>query len=64
MKNVMQLTLTNDDHETVLAYVTAKHRGNGYKGPCFIFLPRLAELHLENSINMANQAIKKMMVKA
>ncbi|QXN26706.1 hypothetical protein KVP08_009185 [Shewanella putrefaciens] len=64
MKNVMQLTLTNDDHETVLAYVTAKHRDNGYKGPCFIFLPRLAELHLENSINTANQAIKKMMVKA
>lgn len=64
MEKQLQLTLTDADHKTILAYVTAKHRDNGYKGPCFIFLPRLAELHLENSINTANQAIKKMMVKA
>lgn len=60
----MKLTLNNDDHETVLAYITAKNRENGYKGQCFIFLPRLAELHLSNSIYTANQLIKKMMLKA
>ncbi|WP_300481586.1 hypothetical protein [Shewanella sp.] len=56
----MKLTLedlTQEDHNTVLAYVTAKHLANGYKGPCFIFLPRLAELHLVNSIVCAELAI-------
>lgn len=63
----MKLTkdnLAQDDHDTILAYVTATCRAQGYKGQCIINLPHLAELHLSNSIYTANQLIKKMMVKA
>lgn len=58
------MQLTQDDHSTILAYFVANYRAAGYEGPVFICIKRLAEIHLENSISMANQAIKKMMVKA
>ncbi len=55
------MNLTRDDHDTILAYLVARHRAAGYKGVCLISVHRLAEIHLENSINIANEAIRGMM---
>ena len=53
------MKLNNDDHQTVLTYFTARHRDDGYKGPCFINLKRLAEIHLSGSKEIALSAINK-----
>ncbi len=54
------MNLTQDDHDTILAYLVARYRATGYKGVCLISVPRLAEIHLENSINIVNEAIMEM----
>lgn len=51
------LDLTHEDHETVLAYFKSQQIQNGYQGPCFISLQRLADLHFEKSQTIANNAI-------
>ncbi|WP_108944108.1 hypothetical protein [Shewanella halifaxensis] len=50
-----------DDHDTILAYVTAKHREAGYTGPCFIAVERLMQLHLSNARAITQLAIANMM---
>ncbi len=51
------LDLTHEDHETVLAYFKSQQIQSGYHGPCYISLERLAELHLDKSQSIANNAI-------
>lgn len=54
------MKIDSQDNQTILAYFTARHRAAGYKGFCAINTKRLAELHLESSIEIANKAIEKM----
>ena len=54
------MKIDSQDNQTILAYFTARHRAAGYKGFCAINTKRLAELHLESSIEIANDAIAKM----
>lgn len=53
---------THLDNLTILAYFEVTQRACGYKGLCFINTTRLAQLHLDNSIAVANAAIAKAMV--
>lgn len=50
--------LTSEDHETISAYFKSEQNKSGYHGPCFISLERLSELHMIQSMNIANNAIQ------
>lgn len=54
--------LTSEDHETIFTYFKSEQTKNGYHGPCFISLERLSELHMIQSINIANNAIQSVIL--
>lgn len=45
----MKILLTEEDSHTVLEYFIHEQRSIGYKGPCFICLEKLEQLHMLSS---------------
>lgn len=57
----MKATMTVDDTDaiTIVKYKTARHKQEGYHGPIFISLKRLAEIHMPAAEIIAQAAINK-----
>lgn len=53
------ITIDDVDGETVLRYFSSEKRRSGYTGLCAINISILAKIHLEKSIQIASEAIKK-----
>lgn len=45
----MKIELNDDDTKTILAYFRNVQKQRGYKGPCFINLTRLEEIHMPSA---------------
>ena len=45
----MKIELDDGDMQTIMTYFRDVQRQRGYKGPCFINLARLEEIHMHSA---------------
>lgn len=53
------IQLNQEDADTILTMLTARHREEGYKGPVMICLKRLEEIHMPSSYTHSLLAIRQ-----
>ncbi|ABG39213.1 hypothetical protein Patl_0685 [Paraglaciecola sp. T6c] len=56
--------INDEDASTVLSYFSQRKRAEGYNGPTAICVSRLAEIHLDEAKNVANEALNAIASKA